>query len=548
MKTTSSLVRMSLGLLSMLFMLGSLAPAYAHAASTSKAPAAKAVSKAKTVRKKAAVPASSAWSGSFVSDLGSGASGTEVLKLQRLLAAQGYLTATPNGNFGPATKAAVTAFQASQGLPKLGSVGPATRAALNGILLAAGASAASSAAATAANPVIAPLPPVSAASSTLPYAGFEISGWIPYWRTATGTADVQPHLSQLTEVNPFGYTVKTNGTLYDALGVNTAPWTTFFQAARAQHVRVVPTVMWSDTDSIHAVLSDPQLRAQHIASIVSAVTQNNFDGIDIDYEGKKAADKDNFSAFLIQLNAALKAAKPTAVLDCTVEARTPADSLNTAHPEDIQYANDYAVLNQVCDRVRLMTYDQQMVDKQLNAQHQNDLYAPIADPAWIKKVIALTAQSIDKSKLELGIATYGYDYQVIPNSDHSGYSYNLIEAFNPKYGLDTASQLNITPTRNAAGELSFSYVPSDTPSALPSNSTLSAMAPYGTASSDLAAAGALAFLSSQGRQAPFHLLWWSDAQAIQDRIALARQLGLAGVAIFKFDGGEDPRMWSLLTK
>jgi peptidoglycan hydrolase-like protein with peptidoglycan-binding domain len=37
----------------------------------------------------------------------------------------------PNGNYGPATRAAVTAYQAANGLPTLGIVGPRTRAALN---------------------------------------------------------------------------------------------------------------------------------------------------------------------------------------------------------------------------------------------------------------------------------------------------------------------------------------------------------------------------------------------------------------------------------
>ncbi|MBI3631144.1 MAG: hypothetical protein HY221_02300, partial [Candidatus Sungbacteria bacterium] len=46
-------------------------------------------------------------------------------------------------------------------------------------------------------------------------AGLEISGWIPYWRTATGTADVVPHMARFKEISPFGYTVMHDGTLAD---------------------------------------------------------------------------------------------------------------------------------------------------------------------------------------------------------------------------------------------------------------------------------------------------------------------------------------------
>lgn len=378
---------------------------------------------------------------------------------------------------------------------------------------------------------------------------FEVSGWIPYWRTDAGTADVLPHLSQLTEVNPFGYTVKGDGSLNDALNIDNSAWKKLIKEARAKKVRVVPTIMWSDTQAIHNVLSDPELRTKHVQAIVKMVKDKGFDGVDIDYEGKKAEDKDNYSAFLKELAAAFSKNKANKWLMCTIEARTPPDSLyTTINLADIQYANDYAAINKYCDRVRLMTYDQQTADIKLNAAHKSELYAPIADPAWIRKVVALTAQSIDKKKLVLGVATYGYIYQVMPYTTGTGYNYTKLEAFNPTYATDTAKQYGITPTRNAAGELSFTYVPKETVSALPSQSVLAALAPKGTSSSNLAAAGALALAKSKGKQSPVQLLWWSDSVAIKQKVDLAKELGLRGVAIFKFDGGEDQAMWDILKK
>ncbi|MEK7100596.1 MAG: glycosyl hydrolase family 18 protein, partial [Patescibacteria group bacterium] len=135
----------------------------------------------------------------------------------------------------------------------------------------------------------------SAASSTQASTKLEYSGWLPYWRVASSTKDVLPNVSKLSEVNPFGYTVKKDGSLNDAAQISRTEWQTLFVAAKKQNVRVIPTIMWSDTEAIHNVLSNKKLRKAHVAAIVKMVESNGFDGVDIDYEGKRASDRDNYS-------------------------------------------------------------------------------------------------------------------------------------------------------------------------------------------------------------------------------------------------------------
>jgi hypothetical protein len=70
--------------------------------------------------------------------LRSGDSGPEVVKLQKALAALGLKVGNPDGTFGPATKAAVVAFQTAHGLSPDGIVGAATVKKLNQALAASG--------------------------------------------------------------------------------------------------------------------------------------------------------------------------------------------------------------------------------------------------------------------------------------------------------------------------------------------------------------------------------------------------------------------------
>ncbi|PJE74571.1 MAG: hypothetical protein COV01_00890 [Candidatus Taylorbacteria bacterium CG10_big_fil_rev_8_21_14_0_10_41_48] len=66
----------------------------------------------------------------FPSDLYRGLSGDSVLLLQNYLSVSGYLSATPNGYFGPATFGAVQKFQLKNGISDTGYVGPITRLAI----------------------------------------------------------------------------------------------------------------------------------------------------------------------------------------------------------------------------------------------------------------------------------------------------------------------------------------------------------------------------------------------------------------------------------
>jgi spore germination protein YaaH len=374
--------------------------------------------------------------------------------------------------------------------------------------------------------------PLFAATSDL-----EVSGWIPYWAAETGSADAKKHLEQLSVINPFAYTVQNNGALKSLTKLSKSPWKNLFTSARKKGVLVIPTVMWSNTSSIHVVLSNEQLRKDHIKAIVSMVKKGKYDGVDIDYEGKMAETKDFYSLFLKELKSALGKDK---TLSCTIEARTPPDSLYKTIPPDLRYANDYDVIATYCDRVNLMTYDQQRADLALNDAHIGQAYIPVSDPAWVRKVIALTLQSIPKEKINLGIPTYGHEYEVQVYSNEYQV-YGKTGAFNPAYGIKTAKKYHITPEHGNAGELSFSFFTVKNAPQFAFNPVI----PQNTSSANKVAAQSFAYTTITHLPSVFYYATWSDADAIEQKMELAREFGLNGVAFFKFDGKEDQNMWKL---
>ena len=64
-----------------------------------------------------------------------GSTGSDVTALQTFLQSSGYLTVPPTGYFGPATQAAVAAYQSSKNLEPVGSVGPKTLALINSAMM-----------------------------------------------------------------------------------------------------------------------------------------------------------------------------------------------------------------------------------------------------------------------------------------------------------------------------------------------------------------------------------------------------------------------------
>lgn len=365
----------------------------------------------------------------------------------------------------------------------------------------------------------------------------EVSGWVPYWVGTTGTTAAINHMDTFSMINPFTYTLKTDGTPYANADLKKGVWDDMLDEAKDADVDIVPTIMNGSGEFMHGLLSDDDTREEFVEDIASLVKKNRWNGIDIDFEGKKADTREYFADFVKELNSELSSSKK---LVCTIEARTPPASLYRVIPANLEYANDYKAIGKYCDIVQIMTYDQGRADLLLNEKRSGSPYIPIADNEWVEKVIQLAIKDIPKSKIMLGVATYGHEYNVTvaPNWFKE---YKKTQSVNPAYALASSANLKIEPYRTGSGELAITYPNTGTPIF---DKTITV--PAGTQPGAMVAQQSLAYANKTGKTVTFSMIWWSDSQAIEDKIELAEKYDLRGVSLFSIDGKEDPDMWEVL--
>lgn len=380
--------------------------------------------------------------------------------------------------------------------------------------------------------------PQATFASSSRYSG-EVAGWIPWWSDTEGLKSATKNIRKLDTVYPFAFEVGgIDATITDKADLSDRQWTTFFRLAKKYHVEVIPSIAWFDGVQIDYVLSDPTRRAAHIQTIVDLVNKGRFDGINIDYEQKDAKTITNFSLFLKELNDKLG----RKLLTCTVEARTPAVDLYKVIPSPLLYANDYKAIGQYCDRVELMTYDQQLADLTLNAANSNLPYTPVADNAWVEKVVKLAVADIPADKIQLGIATYGraWDITVTP----TGYiNATRVATLNVPRIKELSETVYKTPIGHTiGGEAVMSYFPEDSPYRILTSLSVPAGTPTGF--ENVARAKLFATLAKMNVKVRF--VTFDDADSAEDKMSIADKYDLAGVAFFKIDGEEDQAIWDLI--
>ena len=145
---------------------------------------------------------------------------------------------------------------------------------------------------------------------------------------------------------------------------------------------------------ITRVINNEEAKAQLISSLVSEVTERDFEGVDIDFEYILSDDRIAFAQFVSEVRTAInELGYPVSVALAPKTSDTQVGLLYEG--------KDYALLGEAADYVLLMTYEWGYTHGPAMA---------VAPLNKVREVVEYALTKIPAEKINLGIPNYGYDW------------------------------------------------------------------------------------------------------------------------------------------
>lgn len=231
----------------------------------------------------------------------------------------------------------------------------------------------------------------------------QVSVWLPFWDWDRTLASFRKNKDLIDEAIPYWYDITTSGTLVPAQGIPemiaagklNLDYAAFVKEAHRYQIEVIPLISNEFNGKlVHQILPDALARAQLIKNIVTLVNENHYDGVDLDFEGMLAADRELYPKFLKELGAELH--RYHKKLSVCVHAKTKEPG-----GWDAVIAQDYQAIGEYADTVRIMGYDYHYAGGEPGA---------IAPLDWVEKVMQFAVTKIPPDKISLGIPIYGINW------------------------------------------------------------------------------------------------------------------------------------------
>lgn len=195
--------------------------------------------------------------------------------------------------------------------------------------------------------------------------------------------------SMIDEIATYTYTTDDFGNL-----TGTAPSSELLYASK-QGINAYALVTNNFSGSTaKALLESPTNRGRLINNILSALKNNDYKGVNIDFEGIYYYDRGYFTTFMRELYNTLHPLEYKTTVD--VPAKTW-DNPNNGWSG----AYDYHQIQSCADKVIIMSYDE---------HYSGGDPGPIASIGWVRDVANYSVTQIPGEKILLGTAAYGYDW------------------------------------------------------------------------------------------------------------------------------------------
>ena len=235
-----------------------------------------------------------------------------------------------------------------------------------------------------------------------------LTGWIPYWSIKTSLPAVLNNADLVKEVMPFWYTLKYNSSAKAAFVADlyapanpSVPITTPLTALRAAGFQIIPTITdGMDKLVLANLLASAANRTKIAKTLADFVVTNNYDGIDLDFEGFAFVDGNTTWAKTAPLWAAF--VKELSTLLHTKNKLLSVSTPYNFNPAERQKGYTVYAWPQIAphiDRLRIMTYDYSVAK-----------VGPIGPMAWTEKTVAYATSIMPASKVYVGLAGYGRDW------------------------------------------------------------------------------------------------------------------------------------------
>ena len=343
------------------------------------------------------------------------------------------------------------------------------------------------------------------------------SGWIPYYSIKTSLPAAINNADLIKEVMPFWYTLKFNGKTQSTVVTDlytpanpSVPMAQTIGALRNAGFALIPTITdGTEKDVLAGLLAKPAARTQIVQAITDMVIANNFDGVDLDFEGFAFVDSNKtwpktaplWTALVKELSASLHAQKKI------LSVSTPY-VLDPKGKQRGYYVYAWADIAPYIDRLRIMTYDYSVAK-----------VGPIGPISWTERTVQYAVTVMPASKVYVGVPGYGRDWVTAVSGVCPANVASVIKAgakaatFVMRNAQDLAASYGVTPTYDEKfGEMTFSYQ----------------KVYNGTT------AGGLATSCTASRTA-----WYQDAKSYALRAELVNKYRLGGLAAWTI-GMEEP--------